>query len=44
MRLLGGGAVLTGGGLLALGRRIPGIVQLVVLGVGAVLVSALGAG
>ncbi|MQL62697.1 hypothetical protein F6Q10_08700 [Streptomyces vinaceus] len=44
MWLLGGGAVLTGGGLLALGWRIPGIVQLVVLGVGAVLVSAMGAG
>ncbi|MFH8497574.1 hypothetical protein [Streptomyces coeruleorubidus] len=42
--LLGGGAVLTGGGLLALGWRIPGIVQLVVLGFGAVLVSSLAAG
>lgn len=39
--LLGGGAVLTGGGLLALGWRIPGIVQLIVLGGGAVLVSSL---
>ncbi|MEU5465228.1 hypothetical protein ACH41C_30035 [Streptomyces althioticus] len=44
MWLLGGGAVLTGGGLLALGWRTPGIVQLVVLGVGAALVSAMGAG
>ncbi|MEQ8145827.1 hypothetical protein [Streptomyces sp. OP7] len=44
MWLLGGGAVLTGGGLLALGWRVPGIVQLVVLGVGAALVSAMGAG
>ncbi|MFD8257071.1 hypothetical protein [Streptomyces werraensis] len=44
MWLLGGSAVLTGGGLLALGWRIPGIVQLVVLGVGAALVSALGVG
>jgi hypothetical protein len=42
--LLGGGAVLTGGGLLALGWRIPGVVQLVVLGGGAVLVSSLAAG
>ncbi|MGW3684445.1 hypothetical protein [Streptomyces prasinus] len=42
--LLGGGAVLTGGGLLALGRRIPGIVQLVVLGGGMMLVSSLAAG
>ncbi|MFH8767398.1 hypothetical protein [Streptomyces althioticus] len=44
MWLLGGGAVLTGGGLLALGWRIPGIIQLVVLGAGAALVSAMGAG
>ncbi|MFH8657746.1 hypothetical protein [Streptomyces afghaniensis] len=42
--LLGGGAVLTGGGLLALGWRIPGVVQLIVLGGGAVLVSSLAAG
>lgn len=42
--LLGGGAVLTSGGLLALGWRIPGIVQAVVLGGGAVLVSSLAAG
>ncbi|MFJ8049230.1 hypothetical protein [Streptomyces luteogriseus] len=42
--LLGGGAVLTGGGLLALGWRIPGIVQVVVLGGGAVLISSLAAG
>ncbi|GAB3175692.1 hypothetical protein GCM10027162_22920 [Streptomyces incanus] len=38
--LLGGGAVLTGGGLLALGWRIPGVVQLVVLGGGATLFSS----
>jgi hypothetical protein len=42
--LLGGGAVVTGGGLIALGWRITGMVQLVVLGGGAVLVSALAAG
>ncbi|MEU0892999.1 hypothetical protein [Streptomyces massasporeus] len=42
--LLCGGAVLTGGGLLALGWRIPGTVQLLVLGGGAVLVSSLAAG
>ncbi|MFF8872411.1 hypothetical protein [Streptomyces massasporeus] len=42
--LLCGGAVLTGGGLLALGWRIPGIVQLVVLCGGAVLVSSMAAG
>ncbi|GGX13919.1 hypothetical protein GCM10010383_49970 [Streptomyces lomondensis] len=42
--LLGGGAVLTGGGLLALGWRIPGVVQLVVLGVGAASFSTLTAG
>ncbi|MFI6371199.1 hypothetical protein [Streptomyces sp. NPDC050546] len=42
--ILGGGAVLTGGGLLALGWRIPGIVQLVALGGGALLVSSLAAG
>lgn len=41
--LLGGGAVLTGGGLLALGWRISGIVQLVVLGAGALLLSSLAA-
>ncbi|MFJ4281861.1 hypothetical protein [Streptomyces massasporeus] len=42
--LLCGGAVLTGGGLLALGWRIPGTVQLVVLFGGAVLVSSMTAG
>ncbi|KDN78220.1 hypothetical protein ABZ568_12755 [Streptomyces olindensis] len=42
--VLVGGAVLTGGGLLALGWRIPGVVQLVVLFGGAVLVSSLAAG
>ncbi|MGW3915073.1 hypothetical protein ACWEBX_26610 [Streptomyces sp. NPDC005070] len=30
-----GGAVVTGGGLLALRWRVPGVVQLIVLGVGA---------
>ncbi len=39
MWLLVGGAVVTGGGLLALRWRIPGVVQLVVLGVGAVLLA-----
>ncbi|RSN35441.1 hypothetical protein DMH12_38260 [Streptomyces sp. WAC 04229] len=38
--LLGGGAVVTGGALLALGWRIPGVVQLVVLGCGAALFSS----
>ncbi|NEE06920.1 hypothetical protein G3M58_10745 [Streptomyces sp. SID7499] len=42
--LLCGGAVLTGGGLFALGWRIPGTVQLLVLGGGALLVSSLAAG
>ncbi|MEW2266494.1 hypothetical protein ACGF5T_13490 [Streptomyces sp. NPDC047853] len=37
--LLGGGAVVTGGGLLALGWRVPGVVQLVVLGGAALLFS-----
>ncbi|MEU0739511.1 hypothetical protein [Streptomyces sp. NPDC006134] len=40
--LLVGGAVVTGGGLLALGWRIPGIVQLVVLGGAAALFSSAG--
>ncbi|WP_280892571.1 hypothetical protein [Streptomyces sp. LBL] len=44
MWLLLGGAVVTGGGLLALGWHIPGIVQLVVLGVGAGLLTSLAAG
>lgn len=39
MWLLAGGAVITGGGLLALSWRLPGIVQLVVLGAGAVLLA-----
>ncbi|MDA5142341.1 hypothetical protein PEM37_12555 [Streptomyces sp. AD681] len=39
MWLLVGGAVVTGGGLLALGWRLPGVVQLIVLGVGAVLLG-----
>ncbi|MCV2459631.1 hypothetical protein OEB94_10180 [Streptomyces sp. ICN988] len=39
MWLLAGGAVITGGGLLALGWRLPGVVQLIVLGVGAVLLA-----
>ncbi|CAL9303172.1 hypothetical protein SUDANB148_03608 [Streptomyces sp. SudanB148_2056] len=43
MWLLIGGAVVTGGGLLALGWRIPGVVQLVVLGVGAGLLACLAA-
>ncbi|MFF7736303.1 MULTISPECIES: hypothetical protein [unclassified Streptomyces] len=42
--LLCGGAVLTGGGLLVLGWRIPGTVQLIVLFGGAVLVSSMVAG
>ncbi|MFI8888814.1 hypothetical protein [Streptomyces paradoxus] len=42
--ILGGGAVFTGGGLLALGWRIPGVVQLLVLGVGAASFSSLAAG
>ncbi|WP_235614551.1 hypothetical protein [Streptomyces ambofaciens] len=40
--LLGGGAVVTGGGLLALGWRIPGVLQGVVLGGAALLFSAAG--
>lgn len=40
--LLVGGAVVTGGGLLALGWRIPGIVQLFVLGGAAALFSSAG--
>ncbi|MGY0068643.1 hypothetical protein ACWZEH_17910 [Streptomyces sp. QTS137] len=43
MWLLAGGAVVTGGGLLALRWRIPGIVQLVVLGTGAALLAHLAA-
>ncbi|WP_394329332.1 hypothetical protein [Nocardiopsis sp. CNR-923] len=43
MWILAGGAVVTGGGLLALGWRIPGLVQLVVLGVGAGLLAYLAA-
>ncbi|MET8940274.1 DUF6234 family protein [Streptomyces rubiginosohelvolus] len=35
MWLLAAGALVTGGGLLALGWRTPGLVQLVALGVGA---------
>ncbi|MGW4994899.1 hypothetical protein ACWEQ3_46205 [Streptomyces mirabilis] len=41
MWLLVGGAVVTGGGLLALRWRTPGIMQLIVLGVGAGLLAAL---
>ncbi|MFF3334168.1 DUF6234 family protein [Streptomyces sp. NPDC002888] len=41
MWVLIGGAVVTGGALLALRWRIPGIVQLVVLGVGAGLFADL---
>ncbi|MFC4498907.1 MULTISPECIES: DUF6234 family protein [Streptomyces] len=43
MWLLAGGAVVTGGGLLVLGWRIPGVVQLVVLGVGAGLLACFAA-
>ncbi|MFD3733103.1 hypothetical protein [Streptomyces sp. NPDC058632] len=43
MWLLAGGAVVTGGGLLALRWRIPGLVQLVVLGAGAALLAHLAA-
>ncbi|UCA54212.1 hypothetical protein LEL86_35280 [Streptomyces sp. WA6-1-16] len=39
MWLLAAGALVTGGGLLALGWRVPGLVQLVVLGVGAGLLA-----
>ncbi|MEV7114740.1 hypothetical protein [Streptomyces anulatus] len=39
MWLLVGGAAITGGGLLALGWRGPGLVQLVVLGLGAGLLA-----
>ncbi|WP_405912693.1 DUF6234 family protein [Streptomyces sp. NBC_00963] len=39
MWLLVGGAVVTGGGLLTLRWRIPGVIQLVVLGVGALLLA-----
>ncbi|MGA5894677.1 hypothetical protein [Streptomyces venetus] len=42
--ILGGGAVLTGGGLLALGWRIAGVVQLVVLGGGALQFASAAAG
>ncbi|MYT70030.1 MULTISPECIES: DUF6234 family protein [unclassified Streptomyces] len=43
MWLLLGGAVATGGGLLALGWRIPGVLQLIVLGVGAGLLACFAA-
>ncbi|MER5951356.1 DUF6234 family protein [Streptomyces sp. NPDC001904] len=43
MLLLLGGAVVTGGGLLALGWRIPGVVQLIVLGAAAGLLACLAA-
>ncbi|BFP54749.1 hypothetical protein SCMC78_45560 [Streptomyces sp. CMC78] len=39
MWLLAGGALVTGGGLLALGWSGPGLMQLVVLGVGAGLLA-----
>ncbi|MDQ0788202.1 DUF6234 family protein [Streptomyces sp. B3I8] len=39
MWTLAGGAVITGGGLLALRCRLPGIMQLVVLGAGATLLA-----
>ncbi|MEU6277191.1 hypothetical protein ABZ871_33050 [Streptomyces populi] len=41
MWYLAGGAVVTGGGLLALRWRIPGTVQLIVLGIGALEFHAL---
>lgn len=41
MWLLGCGAVVTGGGLLALRWRVPGIMQLLVLGAGAGLFAGL---
>ncbi|MFD1661405.1 DUF6234 family protein [Streptomyces caeni] len=44
MWVLAIGAVVTGGGLLALRWRIPGIVQLVVLGAGAALLASSAAG
>ncbi|MET8569108.1 hypothetical protein [Streptomyces sp. NPDC004783] len=40
MWILAGGAVVTGGGLLALGWRLAGTVQLVVLGAGAGLLAS----
>ncbi|MEU5538970.1 DUF6234 family protein [Streptomyces sp. NPDC020362] len=43
MWVLVAGAIVTGGGLLALRWRIPGMVQLVVLGVGACLLAHLAA-
>nr|WP_314225264.1 DUF6234 family protein [Streptomyces sp. DSM 40713] len=43
MWLLVGGAVVTGGGLVVLGWRIPGVVQLIVLGVGAGLLACFAA-
>ncbi len=43
MWLLVGGAVATGGGLFVLGWRIPSVVQMVVLGVGAGLLACLAA-
>ncbi|MBW8798194.1 MAG: hypothetical protein JF597_32795 [Streptomyces sp.] len=43
MWLLVGGAVITGGGLLYLRWRIPGVAQLVVLGVGVGLFACLSA-
>jgi hypothetical protein len=43
MWYLAGGAVVTGGGLLALRWRIPGVVQLIVLGIGAIEFHSLAA-
>lgn len=43
MWLLVGGAVVTGGGLFVLGWRIPGVVQLIVLRVGAGLLACFAA-
>jgi hypothetical protein len=43
MWYLAGGAVITGGGLLALGWRVPGVMQLIVLGIGALEFHSLAA-
>ncbi|MGC9537063.1 hypothetical protein [Streptomyces sp. UG1] len=40
MWILAGGAAVTGGGLLVLGWRIAGVVQIVVLGAGALLLAS----
>ncbi|MET9903453.1 hypothetical protein [Streptomyces sp. NPDC006446] len=43
MWILAGGAVVTGGGLVALRLRVMGVVQLIVLGAGALLFHSLAA-